>query len=125
MDPENTDNPLPHAEPNSVGSRMSRLTGGDPSKIAPKHVRMMGGYCVFAASAFAGLNIYTVFSDGTLWPKTVLLFPTLLLLGLWMLIDAKALAAEQRGFRPGLWICIGVGSAFGMAILRTMTGRWF
>jgi len=71
------------------------------------------------------VNLYSSSRDGTIWPKTVLIFPTLMLLGFWMLADAKALASARRRFTPGLWACIGVGSVLGLMVIHTLTGGWF
>jgi hypothetical protein len=116
---------LPDVDPDSAGSRLSRLTGEDPAKTQPSHIRGMGIYGLFAAVALVGLNVYSLTNDGRIWPKTVLMIPTLFLLGLWMLVDANALATNRRRFTPILWACMAVGSAVGLGAIKFLTGHWF
>jgi hypothetical protein len=106
-----------------LADRLARLGNGNP--VGPGQFRMMGGYCLFAAAFLGGVNVYS-WTKGELWPKALVLAPSALLLGSWLLFDAKALSAgTRRHQKPILWGCIGIGSALGLAILHTLTGSFF
>ena len=105
-----------------IAGRLPRL-GMDGTQ--PKHLRIMGGYLLFATAVLAGINMHS-WSDGRLWPKALIIAPALLLLGVWLLVDANALTSgTRRHQKPILWACIGIGSVVGLAILHTLTGSFF
>jgi hypothetical protein len=106
-----------------MADRVARLGNGKP--IRAKHLRIMGGYLLFAATVFAGLNVYA-WQHGELWTKPLVIAPAVLLLGLWLVLDARALAAGTRkSQKPILWACIAGGSAVGFAIIYALTGSLF
>jgi hypothetical protein len=106
-----------------MADRVARL--GNAAAPQPKHLRVMGAYLLFAATFLAGINVYS-WSHDELWPKALVIAPAVLLLAVWLLVDAKALAAGTRQHqKPILWACIGGGSAIGVAILHALTGRFF
>lgn len=64
--------------------------------------------------------------SGTLWPRALILAPSVLLLGLWMVLDASALAdSRRRHQRAILWAAIIVGTGVGVSVLHHLTGRFF
>ena len=114
--------PLPKRD-DEIARRVARL--GNGKSVEPKHLRIMGAYLLFAAAFLAGINVYS-WTERELWPKALVIAPAVLLLAVWLLLDAKALAAGTRQRQRWiLWGCIAGGSALGLAILRTLTGRFF
>jgi hypothetical protein len=112
-----------HERNYEMADRLARLGNGTTTQ--PKHLRVMGAYLLFATTFLAGINVYS-WSHDELWPKALVIAPAVLLLGVWLLVDAKALASgTRRHQKPILWACIGGGSAIGLAILHALTGRFF
>jgi hypothetical protein len=106
-----------------VADRLTRLGNGKSAQ--PKHLRMMGGYLLFAAAFLAGINVYS-WTKNELWPKALVIAPAVFLLGVWLLFDAKALANGTRQHQKAiLWACIGIGSTVGFGVLHSLTGRFF
>jgi hypothetical protein len=105
-----------------MAQRVGRFMPGKP--VLPKHLRLIGGYFLFAFSFLAGVNVYS-WQKHELWPNALIIAPSVLLLGVWMLIDATALAAgSRRHQRAILWACIVLGSGVGMTILHELTGSF-
>lgn len=105
-----------------IAERLGRVGA---ARTEPKHLRLMGGYCVFAAAVLLGVNAHA-WSSGEIWPKALVIAPAVLLLGTWLLVDAVALANGARRHQKAiLWACIGVGSLAGFGVLYALTGRLF
>jgi hypothetical protein len=106
----------------TMAHRVGTLMPGE--QVLPKHVRMAGGYCLFAACFFAGVNAYA-WQRRELWPSVLVITPAVLLFGLWLLFDGNALARGTRSQqRIILWACILVGCGLGEAIHYQLTGRF-
>ena len=105
-----------------MAGRARRLGNGAP--LGAKHLRVLGGYCLFAGAFLGGVNVVS-WSNHELWPKALVLAPSVLLLAFWLLLDAEALAAGKRRHQKAiLWSCIAAGSAAGLALLRALTGSF-
>ncbi len=119
----------PGASANGGGHLNQRISIPAPHDPAPalsaRHVRFAGIYCLFATAFFTALNAYTFQKDGSLYPKLVVVGPVILLLGIWALFDAKAISEDRRGGRAGIWICLVVGCAAGLGVMRALTGSYF
>jgi hypothetical protein len=112
-----------HGDDLDMATRVGRLTGG--KQVTARHLRFAGGYCIFACGAFAGLNTYA-WQSRTLYPPTIVIGPAVLLIGLWLLLDAEALAARSRRRQRGiLWAGLGIGCALGSAVMHALTGSFF
>lgn len=83
--------------------------------IQPKGLRMLGAYLLLASAVCVALD-----ASG-LWSTALVIAPALALLGLWLLLDARALAhGEHRLF----WVLVGTSSMLGAGILGALTTRF-
>ena len=106
-----------------MARRVGQLAPG--TTVLPRHLRIAGGYCVFAFAVLAGINVYS-WRNNELWPKALIISPAVLLIGVWLLVDAKALAAGTRTRqRVIVWACVLLGTGLGVGVLHHLTGRFF
>ena len=111
------------ADDDLMARRAAKLAPG--TAITPRHLRFIGGYFLFAFAVLAGVNVYS-WRSGQLWPKALIIAPSVLFIGLWLLVDARALVAgTRRHQRAFVWAFILAGTGTGIAILHALTGRFF
>ncbi|AKU96283.1 hypothetical protein AKJ09_02947 [Labilithrix luteola] len=86
---------------------------------------MMGAYLLLAGAVCIGINAHA-WTTKELWPKALVVAPAMLLLGSWLLFDARALARGSRQQHKAiLCACVGAGSLLGAGIVHALTGRFF
>jgi len=93
----------------TIARSVARASNLDTRDIRPKHIRLVGVAFILGALMCFLFTVNDINWSRGLYPKLVLLIPSLVSMGVWHIADARALSSGRRRYQKViLGVCLAI-----------------